>query len=290
MPPSIDMLTAEAAPAVDVPATAEPAARPLPAMPQAFAQFSLEGKVAVVTGGAQGLGFAMAESLCSAGLKAIAILDLRPDVGEAACASLTKVHGTPAQFFAVDVTAYDAVARIMDDIVAKFGSIDILLNSAGVVENIPAEDYSYERFKRVIDINLNGSFVCAQLAGKKMIEAGTGGSIILVGSMSGSIVNWPQPQIAYNASKAGVIHMMKTFAAEWARFGIRCNSISPGYMHTGLLSSFEPALVQSWFDKTPMKRMGEPKELQGVAVWLASGASSFCTGSDIVVDGGYTAL
>lgn len=143
-------------------------------------------------------------------------------------------------------------------------------------------------FRRLIDINLNGSFVCAQAAGRHMIRQGSGGSIILIGSMSGTIVNWPQEQCCYNASKAGVVHLGKSLAAEWAKYGIRVNSISPGYMDTAL--NKVPALdaqKKLWKERTPMGRLGEVHELNNLAVFLASEASSFMTGSDVICDGGY---
>ncbi|KAK9489158.1 hypothetical protein V1508DRAFT_442933 [Lipomyces doorenjongii] len=254
-----------------------------------FSQFSLASQVAVVTGGAQGLGYAMAASLCSAGLAGIAILDVNPVVGEAAAVSLQKAYGTSARFYRADVTDEFVMKTVFAEINTDFGAIDVVVCSAGIVENCPAEEYPFFQFQRLININLSGSFLSAQAA-FPYLKARDGGSIIFIGSMSGHIVNFPQCQIAYNASKAGVIHMMKSFAAEWAKYKIRCNSISPGYMQTELVSSFEPIMVQHWINNTPMGRMGLPYELQGVALWLASEASSFTTGADITVDGGYTTL
>lgn len=151
--------------------------------------------------------------------------------------------------------------------------------------NIPAETYDMAMFRRLIDINLNGSFVCAQAAGRHMIRQGSGGSIIFIASMSGHIVNWPQQQSCYNASKAGVIQLGKSLAAEWAQYNIRVNSISPGYMDTAL--NRVPALdaqKKLWKERTPMGRLGEVDELNNLAVFLASDASSFMTGSDLICD------
>ncbi|KAK9346944.1 hypothetical protein V1522DRAFT_403451 [Lipomyces starkeyi] len=271
-----------------VPATSPPVA-PATTVESVFSQFSLASQVAVVTGGAQGLGYAMAASLCSAGLAGIAILDLNSVVGEAAAVSLEKAYGTSARFYRADVTDELVMKTVFAEINTDFGAIDVVVCSAGIVENYPAEEYPFFRFQRLVNINLSGSFLSAQAA-FPYLKARGGGSIIFIGSMSGHIVNFPQCQIAYNASKAGVIHMMKSFAAEWAKYKIRCNSISPGYMQTELVSSFEPNMVQHWIKSTPMGRMGLPHELQGVALWLASKASSFTTGADIAVDGGYTTL
>ncbi|KAK9370562.1 hypothetical protein V1509DRAFT_259074 [Lipomyces kononenkoae] len=255
-----------------------------------FDMFRLDGRVAVVTGGARGLGYAMADGLCAAGLSGIAILDLQSDLGEAACEQLHSEYGVCARFYRIDVRDEVAVQCAIDSVVQDLGKIDILILSAGVADLVHAEDYSAAKFKRVIDINLNGSFACAQAVGKHMIAAGRGGSIIFIGSMSGSIVNWPQPQSAYNASKAGVIHLMKSLAAEWAQYHIRCNAISPGYMETPLNTEFEETYFREWKARTPMSRLGQPEELTGCALWLASGASSFCTGTDVLIDGGYTVL
>lgn len=262
----------------------------VPFEPKNFlAKFRLDGKVAVVTGAARGLGFSMAEGLCSAGVKGVAILDVQTDLGLDAIQKLHTAYGVQAQFYKVDVRDETAVQEIMDSIARDMGAIDILVNSAGIADLVHAEDYPADKFRRVIDINLNGSFVIAQAAARHMIAQGTGGSMVFIASMSGSIVNWPQPQSAYNASKAGVKHLMKSLAAEWAVHRIRCNAISPGYMDTALNRSYK-TLFNEWKERTPLGRLGDPDELSGACIWLASDASAFCTGSDIIIDGGYTTL
>jgi len=190
----------------------------------------LNGKIAVITGGARGLGYEMARSLCEAGLTGIAIVDILQEFGEIAIKELHADFGLTASFYHVDVRDSEAVSEVINGVVKDFGAVDILICSAGVADNIAAEDYPADRFKRVMDINLNGIFFCAQACGKHMIAAGRGGSMVFIASMSGHIVNWPQPQCAYNASKAAVIHLMKSLAAEWAPHKIRVNTISPGYM------------------------------------------------------------
>ncbi|ORX89338.1 NAD(P)-binding protein [Basidiobolus meristosporus CBS 931.73] len=253
-----------------------------------LSMFRCDGKVAVITGGAGGLGYCMAEGLCSVGLKAVAILDLQESVGQEAVTKLRSLYSLQGKFYKVDVTNETSVNEVIDAVVRDFGSVDILVNSAGVADLVKAEEYPAEKFRRVVDINLNGSFLVSQACGRHMIARKRGGSIIFIASMSGTIVNWPQPQCAYNASKAGVKHLMKSLAAEWAAYGIRCNAISPGYMETALNRSFR-TLFQEWCQRTPQGRLGAPDELCGATIWLASEASAFCTGSDIVIDGGYTA-
>lgn len=254
-----------------------------------LSKFRLDGKTALVTGAARGLGFSMAEGLCSVGLEAIAIIDVQTDLGLDAIEKLHKTYGVKAVFHKVDVRDETAVNAVVNSVVAEFGKIDIVVNSAGVADLVHAEDYPAEKFRRVVDINLNGSFLITQACARHMIANNTGGSVVFIASMSGSIVNWPQPQSAYNASKAGVKHLMKSLAAEWAVHGIRCNSISPGYMDTALNRAYH-SLFNQWREKTPMGRLGDMDELTGACIWLASGASSFCTGSDIIIDGGYTVL
>lgn len=155
--------------------------------------------------------------------------------------------------------------------------------------NIPARTYPTEMFRRLIDINVTGTFLVAQACAQRMIEAKNGGSLIFVASMSGSIVNYPQEQSCYNASKAAVIQLTKSLAAEWARYDIRVNAISPGYMDTAL--NRVPALdaqKRIWVDNTPQKRLGNVDELNNLAVFLASEASSYMTGANLLIDGGYT--
>jgi len=255
-----------------------------------FTKFSLKGKVAVVTGGARGLGFSMAEGFCQAGLKGIAILDVLAEHGDKAVQDLFKQYGVPAQFYKVDVRDEVSVQEAMIAIEEDFGHIDVLLCSAGIADsNINAETYDVGMFRRLIDINLTGTFLCAQAAGRAMINRGKGGSIIFIASMSGHIVNWPQGQCCYNASKAAVSQLGKSLAAEWAGHKIRVNMISPGYMDTAL--NRVPALEEQkslWKSRTPMARLGDVDELNGLALFLASEASTFVTGADILADGGYT--
>ncbi|KUL88980.1 hypothetical protein ZTR_06108 [Talaromyces verruculosus] len=195
--------------------------------------------------------------------------------------------------YACDVTSETQVESTITQIVKDFGKIDVLVTAAGIVDNVAAEDYSYARWRKLMDVNLDGSFLCAREVGKHMIQQQIkGGSIILVGSMCGEVCVRPQKQAAYNASKAAVIMLAKSLATEWAPHSIRVNTLSPGYMHTDLiidlLDKQGSEITEQWLEHTPMRRMGRPSELQGAVVWMASEASSFMTGANIVVDGGYS--
>ncbi|KAF2136242.1 uncharacterized protein K452DRAFT_362675 [Aplosporella prunicola CBS 121167] len=255
-----------------------------------MAKFTLPGKVAVVTGGGRGLGFNMAQALAEVGVSGIAIMDVQQKLGEEAARELSEQTGVDVRFYQVDVRDGGAINQAVSDIVDHYGQIDVLLNAAGIADsNIKAENYDTEMFRRLVDINLTGAFLVAQAVGKQMIKSKNGGSMILVASMSGSIVNYPQEQSCYNASKAGVIQLTKSLATEWARHGIRVNSISPGYMDTAL--NRVPALdaqKKIWIDQTPQKRLGAVDDLNNLAVYLASPASAFMTGANNIIDGGYT--
>jgi len=255
-----------------------------------LAAFSLQGKVAVVTGGARGLGMEMMDALAEAGASVVA-LDLLADQAREAATAIGVRHGVRAASWALDTTNSTQVTDTFARIEAEFGQVDILVAAAGIVENVAAEDTSAASWRRIIDVNINGVFFCAQAAGRSMIARRTG-SIILIASMSGQIVNRPQKQASYNTSKAGVIMMAKSLAAEWAPSGVRVNALAPGYMRTAMTDQVlaaQPALRDAWEEMTPMGRMGAPPELRGSVVFLASDASSYVTGHALVVDGGYTA-
>ncbi|AEO64045.1 uncharacterized protein THITE_2109761 [Thermothielavioides terrestris NRRL 8126] len=259
-------------------------------MPRTLQKMSVMGKVIIITGGARGLGNHMARACAEAGAKAIAIFDANQELGDEAAAELHQKTGLPVSFFKVDVRDGNAINAAVQNVVDLYGTPDVLVNSAGIADsNIKAENYDPAMFRRLIDINLNGSFLMSQAVGRAMMAAGKPGSIILVASMSGSIVNYPQEQSCYNASKAGVIQLGKSLAAEWAKYNIRVNCISPGYMDTAL--NKVPALdaqKKIWKSLTPQNRLGAVDELNGLCVFLASDASSFMTGSNVIIDGGYT--
>jgi NAD(P)-dependent dehydrogenase (short-subunit alcohol dehydrogenase family) len=187
----------------------------------------------------------------------------------------------------LDVTDDAAVASAVEHASSALGNINILLCFAGVVGCTHALEMSSTEWRRTLDINITGSFLCAQAVAKTMVATGTGGSIVLTASISAHRVNYPQPQVAYNVSKAGVVAMKNSLAAEWARFGIRVNSVSPGYMDTILNEGDGLQEARNiWASRNPMGRMGMPGELTGAIILLASAAGSYINGADIVCDGG----
>ena len=198
--------------------------------------------------------------------------------------------GRRALFIQTDVRQKASVDAMVAKTVAEFGKLDFIMNNAGIVKWKEAEDVPEADWLEVINVNLNALFYCCQAAAKQMIKQG-GGRIINIASMSGLIVNRPQCQASYNTSKAAVIHLTKSLATEWAQYNIRVNSISPGYMEGPMAGPFfkDPKMGGVWLDAIPMKRPGKPEELCPVAVLLASEASSYMTGTTVVIDGGYTA-
>ena len=248
-------------------------------------KFRLEGKKAFVTGGSRGIGKSVAMGLAEAGAD-IAIVARGLAAAEETAHEIERL-GVRAIAVKADVTVPEQVDGMMKTIVGKFGTVDVAFNNAGiaVVEN--AEEMSYESLKKVIDVNLIGLFLTCQAAAKVMIRQKRG-SIINMASMSAHVVNVPQKTSNYNASKAGVVQLTKCLAVEWAPHSIRVNSISPGYTLTELARSFSEELMRQWIVKIPMGRMADPAELQGAVLYLASDASSYCTGTDLIIDGGYT--
>lgn len=249
--------------------------------------FDLSGRVALVTGGGRGIGREIARTLAGAGAD-IAIGEIIAENG-ADCASEILAMGHQAINIPTDVTEPKSVDAMTEAVIDKFGKIDILVCNAGIATNTPAEDVSDEEWLRVININLNGVFWCCRSVGRRMLERGSG-SIVNIASMSGSIVNKPQPQSHYNASKAGVIHLTKSLAAEWAARGVRVNSVSPGYIGTEMTKRgmANAEWNRQWHEMTPMGRIGEPSDIANAVLYLASDAAKFATGTDLIVDGGYT--
>jgi NAD(P)-dependent dehydrogenase (short-subunit alcohol dehydrogenase family) len=244
--------------------------------------FSLQDRVALVTGGGQSLGLAVSRALHRAGAEMV-IAEINettgPDVAE-------ELEGT---FVHTDVTNPASVRDMVEMVLEEHGRIDVLVNNAGIVHNIPSEEVPDEEWLAVISVNLNGVFWCCREVGKAMLGRGSG-SIVNVASMSGIISNHPQPQAAYNASKAAVITLTKSLAGEWASRGVRVNSVSPGYIRTPLteLGMSKSEWSEVWLSQTPLGRLAEPEEIAPAVLYLASDAASFATGTNLVIDGGYT--
>lgn len=250
-------------------------------------KFKLTGRVAVITGAARGIGLATAEALAEAGATVV-LTDMNPDVLSSATEGL-RAKGYRVDHEQLDVTDSAGVQAAHDAIVKRHGPVDVLVNNAGIaISNQPAETMADDVWSKVIDVNLNGVFWCCRAFGKSMLERGSG-TIVNVGSMSGFIVNRPQEQANYNASKAAVHHLTKSLAAEWGARGVRVNSVAPTYIETEMTRYVydDPEMHRHWVGGTPMNRLGRTDEIASVILFLASDASSLMTGSVVLADGGY---
>lgn len=247
--------------------------------------FDLTGKVAVVTGGNTGLGEAFAGALAEVGASVVVAARTR-ERSESVVEEISDAGGD-AIAVDLDVTDPGSVETMIGEVNERLGPIDVLVNNAGVCYHRPAAEVPREEWLDTFNVNVHGLWNCAQLVGRQMIENG-GGAIVNIGSISAMIVNRPQMQPAYNASKAAVHQLTKSLAAEWAPHGVRVNALAPGYVKTAMAPVDEPRFRRHWIEDAPMQRYAMPEELGPSLVYLASDASSFMTGSVLVVDGGYT--
>lgn len=255
-------------------------------------QFDFSRKTVIVTGAERGIGLAIACGFarCGANIVIAGILESEFDNAQ----SLIKQENVECMCVHTDVSKEDSVKSMVSKVKERFGSIDILVNNAGINKLAPAESMSLDIWQKIMDVNLTGTFLVSREVAEVMLEQGKG-NIINIASMSGLVVNpLPQTQCAYNSSKAGVIMLTKCMANEWAERGIRVNAIAPGWMRTPLtekrLNTPNDPAVEKWISGTPMKRVGTPDELVGLALYLGSDMATYTTGNCIQVDGGYTCL
>lgn len=268
-----------------------PAAAPATSPRMVLVDGALARRVAVVTGGSRGLGYAMAGAVARAGAS-VALVDLRPEVADAA-ERLAAATGTEVLGVTADVTDAGSVDAALAQVEDRFGVVDALVTAAGVADTTSALDITAEAFRRVVDINLTGTFLTCQAFARRLVGAGRPGSVVTIASMSGLRVNRPQDQAAYNASKAGVAMLTQSLAVEWLPLGVRLNAISPGYFASEMTLEVprdRPAQFAEWMAHTPAGRMGEPHELGPLAVYLLSDAAAYVVGQAVVIDGGYTAV
>ncbi|EPQ55526.1 NAD P-binding protein [Gloeophyllum trabeum ATCC 11539] len=265
-------------------------------------EFSLDDRVGIVTGGNRGLGLEMAMALLEAGARAVYCFDLPQQPGddwEAVRDYVAKMDlgngkkGGRLEYVSADVTDQKGMWEKAENIGDKEGRLDVCIAAAGILN--PHTDclaYEAEKFKKVIDVNVNGALFTAQAAGRQMSKFGIPGSIIMIASMSGSITNRGHAWVSYNTSKSAVLQMARSMACELGVNGIRVNTVSPGHIYTTMTAAYfdtRPELVDVLSNANPLGRIGRPDEVRGVIAWLASDASTFCTGSDILVTGGHHA-
>ncbi|KAM0248263.1 hypothetical protein ACHAQJ_009529 [Trichoderma viride] len=264
-----------------------------------LASFSLDGNVGVVTGGARGLGLVIGQGMVYSGSD-LALVDMNKDEAEKQTKLLVdafikenpnaeRIPKVTAHY--ADVADPESVEACIAEIIQQHGKIDNLVTSAGFTENFEAVNYPIDRLRKLWAVNVDGTYLFATSVARHLMGRKSPGSMVMIGSMSGSIVNVPQPQTPYNVSKAGVRHLAASLAVEWAHAGIRVNCISPGYMLTALTQKImdeNPDLKQKWISLIPQGKMGQPQDLMGPVAFLLSDASQYVTGADIRVDGGYT--
>ncbi|KAL5335207.1 hypothetical protein BJX70DRAFT_375786 [Aspergillus crustosus] len=260
--------------------------RPNPTLPDSvFKMFDMHNKVVIITGGAGGIGYQVARALAEAGAD-IAIWYNNSSTADERAADLEREFGVRAKAYKCAVEKFDEVKATTERVVSDFGGLNVMIANAGIPSKAGGLDDKLEDWHRVVDIDFSGAYYCARVAGEIFRKQGHG-NLIFTASMSGHAANVPQQQACYNACKAGIIHLAKSLAVEWADFA-RVNSVSPGYIDTPISGDCAFEMKEEWYSLTPLKRDADPRELKGVYLYLASDASTYTTGADIVVDGGYT--
>ncbi|KAL6910089.1 L-xylulose reductase [Trichoderma evansii] len=262
--------------------------QPIPTASHLIDLFSLKGKVVVVTGasGPRGMGIEAARGCAEMGADLAITYASRKEGAEKNAADLAKEYGVKVKVYKVNQSDYNDVERFVNQVVSDFGKIDAFIANAGATANSGVVDGSSSDWDHVIQVDLSGTAYCAKAVGAHFKKQGRG-SLVITASMSGHVANYPQEQTSYNVAKAGCIHLARSLANEWRDFA-RVNSISPGYIDTGLSDFIDAKTQELWRSMIPMGRNGDAKELKGAYVYLASDASSYTTGADIVIDGGYT--
>ncbi|KAF8341354.1 uncharacterized protein EI90DRAFT_3278950 [Cantharellus anzutake] len=263
--------------------------------PSIFNEFALKDRVGIVSGANRGLGLEMALALCELGAKIYAIdLPSTPSDDFKTVANYVKAmgEGRKLEYISGDVTDQLAIRAEVEKIGTNEGRFDVCIAAAGVLgPTIPTLEFGTEEFDKVLAVNVKGVLHTAQAAGRQMVRFGKGGSIIMIASASGTVVNRDHEWIAYNTSKSAVLQLARNMAADFGPQRIRVNTISPGYIYTKMTAAAleaQPELHERWASANPLGRLGLPEELRGVAAWLAGDSSAYCTGSDILVCGGHT--
>ena len=250
-------------------------------------KFSIKGKKYIVTGGAQGIGKAVSAAMADCGAQ-VGIFDMNIDLARKTAAELQEKYGTKVEAFQCNVTDPAQVEQAYAAFLDSFGELDGVFNNAGICQHKAATEVDAGEWSKVVNVNLNGVFLIAQAAGRYFIEQGKKGSIVNTASMSGHIVNIPQPQASYNASKAGVIQLTKSLAVEWAGNGVLVNCISPGYVGSDMVTLVRQDWQDVWLGMIPYHRYCDAEELAGAVIYLLSDASTYTSGCDIVIDGCFT--
>ncbi|KAG8627410.1 hypothetical protein KVT40_004893 [Elsinoe batatas] len=261
---------------------------PVPKADSLLDLMSLKGKVVIVTGasGPRGMGIEAARGCAEMGADLAITYSSRPEGGEKNAKELSEKYGVKVKAYKLDIGSYEACEKLVKDVIKDLGKVDAFIANAGRTADSGILDGSVEAWHEVIQTDLNGTFNCAKAVGHHFKERGTG-SFVITSSMSGHIANYPQEQTSYNVAKAGCIHMAKSLANEWRDFA-RVNSISPGYIDTGLSDFVDKKVQDLWLSMIPMGRNGDAKELKGAYVYFVSDASTYTTGTDLLIDGGYT--
>ncbi|OBT46225.1 hypothetical protein VE00_02370 [Pseudogymnoascus sp. WSF 3629] len=252
-----------------------------------LSQFSLKGKIALVTGGSGGIGRQVVTGLAEAGADVAIIYHKAADAHEIA-AKIAEKTGTRVQAFQSDVTKRETIANTIQQIATEFGHgrLDIVIANAGVCQNVPSLEYDEDTWNYMNSVNYDGVMWTAVAAGRIFKKQGRG-NLIITASVSANLVNVPQTQAAYNSSKAGALQLGKSLAVEWVDFA-RVNCVSPGYIMTEMLTRQPKELIDKWLSMIPAGRVCNPEELKGLYVFLASDAACYMTGSNIIIDGGFT--